>query len=121
MIATSKLLVLSSLVLFSCNPCGSDEFIARKLSPRGRYEVAAYTRDCGATTSFATFISITDRASFWSTSQLIAEIPTHAKVGIDWKSEDLVIVKCDACFSGTSKITQPSMVSVRVQYVMANK
>ena len=42
------------------NPCGEDELISEAVSPSQAMKVVVFMRDCGATTSFSTHVSILD-------------------------------------------------------------
>ena len=80
-----RLLAVFSIVCFSGCFC-SDEVVAEHVSPDGVHVATVTTRDCGATTNYATHIRVSRRWWRGGGSHLAVVLEEPASLRLEWES-----------------------------------
>jgi hypothetical protein len=78
-------------------PC-NDEVKNESSSPDGKYVVAFYERDCGATTDFSTMVNIRDSSiKFDGNKDVILVVKGRHQISFNWKDNRRIQVECANC------------------------
>ena len=89
---------------YACEMCG-DESIEKLKSPSGEFTAEWYVRDCGATTSFVTHVTLhRDSWLFGDSESLIFVAERRPDLKLAWKSESSLKIVCVECGSEDNPI-----------------
>ncbi len=77
--------------------CGGTN-IANVLNPQGTVSAFAYTRNCGATTSFDVVVQMTDLDEYWwNESSEIVFRARKSDLTIHWENDKKLVIVCPEC------------------------
>lgn len=79
--------------LYSCN----DSVFVEESSPDKKYVAVAYQRNCGATTGFATRVTIQSRRSKIGDSEYVFGVEDKRQVKLVWTDARKLNVECVGC------------------------
>ena len=88
----------------ACEMC-ADETISEFASPDGTYVAHAYVRDCGATTSFVTHVTLHHDSWFFGDSELLIFVAERRPdLTMTWKDDSTLEIACAECDSEKNQI-----------------
>jgi hypothetical protein len=90
------LLVLTVASLTACNLC-SDEVVSTVSSPDGHNRAVWLVRDCGATTDWATHVTVERKSVVGWSHETIFVTKGDRKVDIHWVNEGILEIDCPSC------------------------
>jgi len=109
---TTLFLTGSMLFLFGC--CG-EETLERFESLDKSMLATVSVRDCGATTSEYTGVSLKSR-HFWSQEETIFSTKYDTRLEVRWNSNSELIISCRGCKQEEIRIQKTKLGSVNIAY-----
>lgn len=88
-------IIVGGAVLAACSPC-KDTVSITSVSPDGKWVAASLVRDCGATESEVTWITLSRKEAVKvnDPSNLVATIRWRRRIEFVWSAEDKLSIEC---------------------------
>ena len=93
------LFFVTVMLLFGCSVCG-DERVRNVASPTGAWTASTFVRDCGATTDYATWVTLHSGSRFNRADDLVLVARGEHGIELSWKDAGHLIVDCRDCGTG---------------------
>jgi hypothetical protein len=112
--------VLALVHLISCSPC-SHKVLSEATSPSDRMIATVFESDCGATTDFATSVSIRNAGKSFSPTKhnLVVGIAGQQPVTILWRDDSNLIVRLPK--ESDARIKKEEVNGVTISYEESNQ
>lgn len=91
---------LAYLVLVCCSGCCESSIQAEKSSPSGKRIAAAAVVNCGASSNYATVVTVSDLKDASSQSAVVMNAEGDQSIGIEWKDDNTLVVSLSASTLG---------------------